>query len=321
LFSEINRLEAIDLQQASDHCEILRRKAEGISEVEVPLIERIEGIKAALKLESIRRESIHVFSKQATLIALGVACTLFLSRQGFLLEVFGIKNDSDLYLVDGLAVGISVVAILFLINNRSVKLKNCKIALLTESEKSFRDLQSKKSANFLHPPVPKKCLDRNYSAFWKKLELRTSVLEGTNAGSVFINRMGRRFRWCPSGEFMMGSTEEEQLNAQKSLGKDEAIFQWEKRQKVLIRQGFWIAECPVTVKDYYRVMGISPSALIKRLESYGCNFSDWDEEMPMVFVNFRDAVKFCKRLTAVDIGNGTLPRGWTYRLPTDEQWE
>ena len=54
--------------------------------------------------------------------------------------------------------------------------------------------------------------------------------------------------------------------------------------------------------------------------SWGAPAFDQAPTHPAVKVNWEDAIAFCQWLTAREKKAGTLPEGWSYRLPTDAEW-
>ena len=47
----------------------------------------------------------------------------------------------------------------------------------------------------------------------------------------------------------------------------------------------------------------------------------WDSSFPVEGVSWHGADIFCRALTKLEQETGTLPEGWAYSLPTEEQWE
>jgi formylglycine-generating enzyme required for sulfatase activity len=114
---------------------------------------------------------------------------------------------------------------------------------------------------------------------------------------------GIDLRWCPPGEFLMGSPPAE-------LGRrsDEA------QVRVTLSRGFWTARTEVTQGDWKRIVGDFPD------RSPSSEFGLGDE-FPMYWVNFHEAEEFCARLTLRAHRAGGLPRGWVFQLPSEAQWE
>ncbi len=108
------------------------------------------------------------------------------------------------------------------------------------------------------------------------------------------NSLGMKMLWCPPGEFLMGSPEDEE-------GHDES----ENQVQVQISKGFWMARTPVTQGQWQALMGNNPS-----------HFKG-SKDLPVEQVNWNDAVEFCDKLNAQE----SLPSGYRYALPTEAQWE
>ena len=75
-----------------------------------------------------------------------------------------------------------------------------------------------------------------------------------------------------------------------------------------LSEGLWAGKFDVTQKEYQKVMGSNPSA-----------FSG--EMRPVDSVNYNDALEFCRRLTEQDLKEQTLPKGFYYTLPTEDEWQ
>jgi formylglycine-generating enzyme required for sulfatase activity len=100
------------------------------------------------------------------------------------------------------------------------------------------------------------------------------------------------------GTFLMGSPENE-------AGR----FDWEgPRHSVTLSRAFWLGRYPVTQAEYAKVMGQNPSKFK-------------GEDRPVEQVSWEEAVEFCRRLTEQARGEGSLPAGYEYRLPTEAEWE
>ncbi len=86
-------------------------------------------------------------------------------------------------------------------------------------------------------------------------------------------------------------------------------FAGEKPQHwVLITHSFWMAKYPITQRQY-ELMGEENPAHFRR------------EDRPVEMVSWYDARAWCKKLTERERGEGRLPEGYVYRLPTEGEWE
>ena len=103
------------------------------------------------------------------------------------------------------------------------------------------------------------------------------------------------FRWCPPGEFQMGSPPGTELKYGDGFVR---------QHKVKLTRGFWMLETEVTQAQYAAIMGHNPS------------FWQWrtKAQNPVEQVRWADAVSFCRKLSALD-------KEFEYRLPTEAEWE
>ena len=91
--------------------------------------------------------------------------------------------------------------------------------------------------------------------------------------------------WVPSGSFNMSGT------------------------LVYLSKGFFMAKCEVTQAEYLSVMSNNPSSFTG------------SGARPVEHVTWFEATNYCGRLTVRESAAGRTPAGWTYRLPTDAEWE
>lgn len=103
-------------------------------------------------------------------------------------------------------------------------------------------------------------------------------------------------RWIPPGEFEMGSPEDE-----PGRWSDEGP-----QYRVTIGHGFWLGETPVTQAQY--------AAVKDRRPAY---FQHAGDQAPVEQVSWDDCREFCDNLTK----RRELEADWTFRLPTEAEWE
>jgi sulfatase modifying factor 1 len=113
---------------------------------------------------------------------------------------------------------------------------------------------------------------------------------------------GVKLCWCPPGTFTMGSPPTE---PERRPGEDQV--------EVKLTKGFWMGKYEVTQGDWKRAMGKLPGPLTAELPE--------GDDYPVGNVNFAEAEAFCRKLTETGHRDGTLPKEWEFRLPTEAQWE
>lgn len=113
-----------------------------------------------------------------------------------------------------------------------------------------------------------------------------------NRKTLEVNGIDYTFRWCPPGEFEMGSSVLE--------GHQDD----EEQHSVRLTKGFWMLETEVTQEMWESVMRNNPS-----------HFKG--AHLPIESVNWKDCKNFIDRLNS---GKG-LPIGMKFSLPTEAQWE
>ncbi|MDO4569625.1 MAG: SUMF1/EgtB/PvdO family nonheme iron enzyme [Planctomycetia bacterium] len=131
-------------------------------------------------------------------------------------------------------------------------------------------------------------IERKAAEIAKQKASSTAPLAGDRLVKT-IKGVEYAWRWCPAGEFMMGSPKGEK-------GRDDD----EKQHRVTLTQGFWMLETQVTQRMWQSVMGDNPS------------FFKGDN-LPVECVSWHDCVKFCEKISKLS--------GLNIQLPTEAQWE
>ena len=175
---------------------------------------------------------------------------------------------------------------------------------------------------------------RNYKA--------GSVFAIGEKGGVNIKMIG-----CLPGRFIMGAADHVY---QAYRGCDKA-------HQITIDYDFWICSTEITQKQWAIIMkntgiGLTTRELMsdvyndpnqykigsklqtlqsfyEEAKGYEVGAEEWilrlhddTDNMPIYYVSWYDAVKFCKRLTFIEKSVGhKIPDGYEYRLPTVEEWE
>jgi formylglycine-generating enzyme required for sulfatase activity len=115
------------------------------------------------------------------------------------------------------------------------------------------------------------------------------------------NSIGMKLVLVPKGTFMMGSPESD-VNRQKN----------ETQHEVTISKDYYLGVYEITQAQYEKVMG-------KNLSLFqGAIVGNENADLPVENVSWDEAVKFCKKLSALP---EEKKAGRVYRLPTEAEWE
>jgi len=130
--------------------------------------------------------------------------------------------------------------------------------------------------------------------------LLLGIADCGDAAEPVTNSIGMKLRLIPAGTFMMGSP-----------GFGEYRFDDEHQHQVTISKAFYMQTTEVTQGQWKAVMGTEPWKGKRPSDGRidikeGANYA-------ASFVNWNDAVAYCKKLS--------VKEGKTYRLPTEAQWE
>jgi formylglycine-generating enzyme required for sulfatase activity len=141
--------------------------------------------------------------------------------------------------------------------------------------------------------------------------------------------------WIPAGTFVMGSPADE-----PGRKADESP-----QTTVTLTKGYWLGQTEVTIGQWKAVTGMNVRDKVMKLLNdttlYDFNgkkmlirdFMGFDknnpdkilahenDETPMYFVNWYEAMQFCKKLTEQERAAHRLLAGYEYSLPTEAQWE
>ncbi len=143
-------------------------------------------------------------------------------------------------------------------------------------------------------------------------------------GDIITNSLGMKFSWCPRGGFDMGSPKSEEKREKD--GEDET------QHRVTLSKGYWIGVHELTRGLFARFVKASGYKTEAERDggAYYWKGKDWlkdpakswltpgfeqTDEHPVVCVSWNDVDAFCKWLTQRD------EKGWSYRLPTEAEWE
>ncbi|MCX6906476.1 MAG: SUMF1/EgtB/PvdO family nonheme iron enzyme, partial [Verrucomicrobia bacterium] len=186
-------------------------------------------------------------------------------------------------------------------------------------------------------------LDKKTEGVASQTQSATTASALKQLGNVFTNAVGAEMVYVPPGEFMMGSTPEEQAWAVANGAPEKAVKrEGEASRKATMKQGFWMGRTEVTVgqwKQFVKETGYAtdgekngescvyqgrrkPAARMKGKNWRDPNFGfEPQDNHPVCCVSWNDARAFCEWLMEQERKAGRLARGYAVRLPTEAEWE
>jgi formylglycine-generating enzyme required for sulfatase activity len=161
------------------------------------------------------------------------------------------------------------------------------------------------------------------------------LAEPARIGQPFVTSIGMELAYVPPGEFLLGSTPEEQTwAAANDCPPSYSKVEGKQPRKAAIKQGFWLGRTEVTVGHWKQFVGATGYVTDKEKQgaSVGTTQSgpDWkdpgfgfkpEENHPVSWISWNDAVAFCEWQNKREHKTGRLPPGYKIRLPTEAEWE
>jgi len=119
------------------------------------------------------------------------------------------------------------------------------------------------------------------------------------------NILRMRFVGVQPGEFQMGS--------------NDGITIARPARRVRITHPFWLGVVEVSQGQWLELMGTTVRQ--QKGDNRQWHAQEEEDNHPMYFVSWEEAVHFCQRFTDRERQAGRLPPGYVYRLPTEAEWE
>ena len=135
--------------------------------------------------------------------------------------------------------------------------------------------------------------------------------------TLMVSDMNMALAYADAGSFQMGSN---------TGDKDE--YNEKPVHIVRISRPFWIGIHEVTNGQYRRFVDEARyDGSAEADDDYLLHFRDpgqhasSEDDYPLVYVSWHNALAFCRWLTERESKAGRLPKGYVYRLPTEAEWE
>lgn len=146
---------------------------------------------------------------------------------------------------------------------------------------------------------------------------------GKEAGQIRDdNALRMKLVWCPPGSFTMELAQVTEEPATTDESDDDTIEDSAPKGRrverfvpvrVGLTRGYWLGKYEVTQAEWTQLMATEPWA--------GQNFTKEGDDFPATWINWEEAMDFCRKLTVQERKARRLPDDWEYTLPTEAQWE
>ena len=136
----------------------------------------------------------------------------------------------------------------------------------------------------------------------KTSSARSSGKAPTGGETFIVPSCGMKLNWVGAGRFQMGSPDQE-----AGRSNDEGP-----RTEVTISRGFWVGTYPVTQEEW-KAAAEDASGLNAEPSYFR------GDRLPVEQVSWNDCELWLQELNTLEAAR--LPHGFTYRLPTEAEWE
>ena len=144
--------------------------------------------------------------------------------------------------------------------------------------------------------------------------IRIAGASDPQAGTMMRTPSGFEMVWIPAGEFTIGSDKADRirllhLSEKKVPISSDDVNDEANGPRIIFKSGFWMARYEITQAQWKLSMGNNPSMWKGARNRLGN-----DDAMPVEQVSYEDAREFLRKLNERN-------DGWTYRLPSESEWE
>ncbi len=154
---------------------------------------------------------------------------------------------------------------------------------------------------------------KNWEAEMESSEMVSRESFSPETGRDFALRLSDEVNlemaWIEPGAFLMGSP-----TGESDRDKDELQHQ------VRLMRGYWLGRYEVTQREWQSTMGTSAKQQRDKRDSKFSMAGEGDRH-PIYYVNWEEAMEFCRKFTARERAAGRLAADREYTLPTEAQWE